>query len=163
MRRGSTQSDVGNGNILQYITPILTHGIRTFTFKLSSRFFNLSKLQTWHLCCRGSTLVKAAAMSWMCLSSICMQYSFQAFLVRMLNSCHRYKGMAASANTTTKSRNSTITPQSTEGGFSQMGGRPSGHENSGAAMSVLLSWHEKAVEVAGLGSITRSMTDWRKV
>lgn len=30
-------------------------------------------------------------------------------------------------------------------------------------MSVLLSWHEKVVDVAGLGSIVRTMTDWRKV
>jgi actin related protein 2/3 complex subunit 5 len=30
-------------------------------------------------------------------------------------------------------------------------------------MSVLLSWHEKVVEVAGLGCIGRVMTDWRRV
>ncbi len=34
-------------------------------------------------------------------------------------------------------------------------------ESSGSAMSVLLSWHEKVVEVAGLGSIGRVMTDRR--
>ncbi|CZR58233.1 related to subunit of the Arp2/3 complex ARC15 [Phialocephala subalpina] len=73
-----------------------------------------------------------------------------------------YKGMASSATHKTPSRGSTLTPQST--GFSQMGGRPgAGNESSGAAMSVLLSWHEKVVEVAGLGCINRSMTDWRKV
>ena len=45
-----------------------------------------------------------------------------------------------------------------------MGGRPGGaNESSGAAMSVLLSWHEKVVEVAGLGCVGRTMTDWRKV
>lgn len=54
-----------------------------------------------------------------------------------------------------------MTPQST--GFSQVGGRPAGNEPSQAAMSVLLSWHEKVVEVAGLGSIGRVMTDWRRV
>jgi actin related protein 2/3 complex subunit 5 len=76
----------------------------------------------------------------------------------------RYKGMAASSipSAKTPTRSSTLTPQST--GFSQMGGRPgAGSENSGAQMSVLLSWHEKAVEVAGLGCINRAMTDWRKV
>lgn len=55
-----------------------------------------------------------------------------------------------------------LTPQPT--GFSQMGGRPgSTAESTGAAMSVLLSWHEKVVDVAGLGSIGRCMTDRRKV
>ena len=45
-----------------------------------------------------------------------------------------------------------------------MGGRPGAqNESSGAAMSVLLSWHEKVVDVAGLGSVGRCMTDWRKV
>ncbi|KUJ15197.1 Arp2/3 complex subunit [Mollisia scopiformis] len=73
-----------------------------------------------------------------------------------------YKGMAASSTSKTPTRGSTLTPQST--GFSQMGGRPgAGNESSGAAMSVLLSWHEKVVEVAGLGSVGRCMTDWRKV
>jgi len=54
-----------------------------------------------------------------------------------------------------------VTPQQT--GFSQVGGRPVPSESTGAAMSVLLSWHEKVVEVGGLGSIGRVMTDWRKV
>ncbi|KAI1210736.1 Arp2/3 complex 16 kDa subunit ARPC5 [Annulohypoxylon truncatum] len=55
-----------------------------------------------------------------------------------------------------------LTPQST--GFSQIGSRPiSTNESTGTAMSVLLSWHEKVVDVAGLGSIERCMTDWRKV
>ncbi|KFY41421.1 hypothetical protein V494_03012 [Pseudogymnoascus sp. VKM F-4513 (FW-928)] len=36
-------------------------------------------------------------------------------------------------------------------------------ESSGAAMSVLLSWHEKVVEVAGLGCVGRVMTDRRTV
>jgi len=74
-----------------------------------------------------------------------------------------YKGMASSASIRGPSgRSSTLTPQST--GFSQMGGRPGGgNENSGSAMSVLLSWHEKVVEVAGLGCVGRYMSDWRKV
>ncbi|KAG9239864.1 actin-related protein 2/3 complex subunit 5 [Calycina marina] len=76
-----------------------------------------------------------------------------------------YKGMAASSAAPGKSsRGSTLTPQSTGAGFSQMGGRPGPpNENSGSAMSVLLSWHEKVVDVAGLGCVGRTMTDWRKV
>lgn len=79
---------------------------------------------------------------------------------------HSYKGMAASSAHTShpKTRGSSLTPQSTGLGFSQMGGRPGAqNESSGAQMSVLLSWHEKVVEVAGLGSVGRCMTDWRKV
>lgn len=74
-----------------------------------------------------------------------------------------YKGMAASSTSKGPNRNSTLTPQST--GFTQIGGgRPGGgNESSGAAMSVLLSWHEKVVDVAGLGCVGRCMTDWRKV
>ncbi|KAI1294419.1 actin-related protein 2/3 complex subunit 5 [Xylaria venustula] len=75
-----------------------------------------------------------------------------------------YKGMAggsaSSGGPRTPTRN--LTPQAT--GFSQIGGRPgSTNESTGAGMSVLLSWHEKVVDVAGLGSIQRCMTDWRKV
>lgn len=56
-----------------------------------------------------------------------------------------------------------VTPQAT-GGFSQIGGRPgAANESAGAGMSVLLSWHEKVVDVAGLGCIGRTMTDWRRV
>lgn len=55
-----------------------------------------------------------------------------------------------------------MTPQQT--GFGQYAGRPGASaESTGAAMSVLLSWHEKVVEVAGLGCIGRVMTDWRRV
>ncbi|KAK3901052.1 actin-related protein 2/3 complex subunit 5 [Staphylotrichum tortipilum] len=77
-----------------------------------------------------------------------------------------YKGMAAASSSSGASsapRTPTrVTPQQT--GFSQMGPRPGASaESTGAAMSVLLSWHEKAVEVAGLGCIGRVMTDWRKV
>ncbi|KAG9233455.1 actin-related protein 2/3 complex subunit 5 [Amylocarpus encephaloides] len=73
-----------------------------------------------------------------------------------------YKGMASSSTSTRSSRNA-LSPHET-GGFSQMGGRPgAANESSGAAMSVLLSWHEKVVDVAGLGSVGRCMTDWRKV
>ncbi|KAK9426238.1 hypothetical protein SUNI508_02679 [Seiridium unicorne] len=77
-----------------------------------------------------------------------------------------YKGMSASpssAGPRTSSRaTSNLTPQAT--GFSQVSGRPgAANESTGAAMSVLLSWHEKVVDVAGIGSIGRCMTDWRKV
>lgn len=72
---------------------------------------------------------------------------------------YRYKGMAAASRI---AGSSAITPQQT--GFSQMGGRPAAaNESSGAAMSVLLSWHEKVVEVAGLGCVGRCMTDNRRV
>ncbi|KAL7624252.1 hypothetical protein AAE478_005812 [Parahypoxylon ruwenzoriense] len=73
-----------------------------------------------------------------------------------------YKGMSggSSAGLRTPTRN--LTPQTT--GFSQIGSRPGvPNESTGTAMSVLLSWHEKVVDVAGLGSIERCMTDWRKV
>ncbi|KAF2249188.1 Arp2/3 complex 16 kDa subunit ARPC5 [Trematosphaeria pertusa] len=68
-----------------------------------------------------------------------------------------YKGMAqTSAASTTRN----ITPQAT--GFSQIHARGGG-EGGGQAMSVLLSWHEKLVEIAGPGSIVRVMTDRRTV
>lgn len=71
-----------------------------------------------------------------------------------------YKGMAQ-GNPGSALKSPKMTPQST--GFSQMGGRNSSNEPTAAAMSVLLSWHEKVVEVAGLGCIGRTMTDWRRV
>ncbi|KAF2665037.1 Arp2/3 complex 16 kDa subunit ARPC5 [Microthyrium microscopicum] len=52
-------------------------------------------------------------------------------------------------------------PQAT--GFSQMGSRNLGGGEGSGQMSVLLSWHEKVVEVAGLGCIMRVMTDRRTV
>ena len=81
-----------------------------------------------------------------------------------LTNLHRYKGMAVAHPAGAASRTPTkVTPQST-GGFSQVSGRPAGsNEPAAAAMSVLLSWHEKVVELAGLGCITRTMTDWRRV
>ena len=58
----------------------------------------------------------------------------------------------------------TVASPTSTGGFSQVGGRPGAQsESSGSAMSVLLSWHEKVVDVAGLGCVGRCMTDWRKV
>jgi len=76
----------------------------------------------------------------------------------------RYKGMANTATSggSAPRTPTRVTPQQT--GFSQVGSRPGvPNESMGAAMSVLLSWHEKVVEVGGLGCIGRTMTDWRKV
>ncbi|KAF2274929.1 Arp2/3 complex 16 kDa subunit ARPC5 [Westerdykella ornata] len=68
-----------------------------------------------------------------------------------------YKGMG---QTSTSNPTRNITPQPT--GFSQI--HPRGAtEGGGQAMSVLLSWHEKLVEIAGPGSIVRVMTDRRTV
>ncbi|KAJ9133582.1 Actin-related protein 2/3 complex subunit 5 [Pleurostoma richardsiae] len=76
-----------------------------------------------------------------------------------------YKGMAAHPSSGGGSAPRTptrVTPQQT--GFSQVGSRPGvSNEPAGAAMSVLLSWHEKVVDVAGQGCIVRTMTDWRRV
>ncbi|RAR08836.1 Arp2/3 complex 16 kDa subunit ARPC5 [Stemphylium lycopersici] len=70
---------------------------------------------------------------------------------------YSYKGMAQSTPVTT-TRN--ITPQPT--GFSQIHARGGG-EGGGQAMSVLLSWHEKLVDIAGPGSVVRVMSDRRTV
>ncbi len=76
----------------------------------------------------------------------------------------RYTGMAASPASGTGSAPRTPTrlnPQQT--GFTQIGSRPgTTNESTGSAMSVLLSWHEKVVDVAGLGCVTRVMSDWRR-
>ncbi|KAI5356985.1 hypothetical protein Slin15195_G090850 [Septoria linicola] len=77
-----------------------------------------------------------------------------------------YKGMAKDAPSST-GRSGTpqqnVTPQAT--GFSQVGGRSFGQaqEGGGQAMSVLLSWHEKLIELVGPGSIVRVMSDRRTV
>jgi actin related protein 2/3 complex subunit 5 len=71
-----------------------------------------------------------------------------------------YKGMSQSQGTGSKPG---MSPTPT-GGFSQIGGRSfGGGEGGGQMMSVLLSWHEKVVEVAGVGSVVRVMTDRRTV
>jgi len=54
-----------------------------------------------------------------------------------------------------------LTPQST--GFSQIQSRNVGEGGGGQAMSVLLSWHEKLVEIVGVGGIVRVMSDRRTV
>ena len=54
-----------------------------------------------------------------------------------------------------------VSPQST--GFSQVQARNMAEGGGGQAMSVLLSWHEKLVEVVGVGGIVRVMCDRRTV
>lgn len=72
-----------------------------------------------------------------------------------------YKGMGTVAPSE-KAGNKNVTPQA--GGFTQASGRNfGGGEGGGQAMSVLLSWHEKLVEMAGPGSIVRVMSDRRTV
>ena len=74
----------------------------------------------------------------------------------------RYKGMAAPGPSGgAQSPRKSVSPQST--GFSQIQARNLGEGGGGQQMSVLLSWHEKLVEVAGTGSIVRVMTDRRTV
>jgi actin related protein 2/3 complex subunit 5 len=75
-----------------------------------------------------------------------------------------YKGMATQQSGTgalSPSKRSSLSPQST--GFSQIQARNLGEGGGGQQMSVLLSWHEKLVEITGLGSIVRVMTDRRTV
>ncbi|KAE8348443.1 actin-related protein 2/3 complex subunit 5, partial [Aspergillus coremiiformis] len=73
-----------------------------------------------------------------------------------------YKGMAAPGPSGgAQSPRKSVSPQST--GFSQIQARNLGEGGSGQQMSVLLSWHEKLVDLAGTGSIVRVMTDRRTV
>ncbi|EEH36767.1 hypothetical protein PAAG_07185 [Paracoccidioides lutzii Pb01] len=73
-----------------------------------------------------------------------------------------YKGMAAhSYDNVSPSKKLSLSPQST--GFSQIQARNHGEGGGGQQMSVLLSWHEKLVDIIGVGSIVRVMTDRRTV
>ena len=78
-----------------------------------------------------------------------------------------YKGMSLqsepSGTLARKPTGTGLSPQSTGGGFSQVQGRNIGDGGSGQAMSVLLSWHEKLVEIVGVGGIVRVMCDRRTV
>jgi actin related protein 2/3 complex subunit 5 len=84
----------------------------------------------------------------------------------LMGRLYRYKGMAvhsagSGAGALSPSKKSSLSPQST--GFSQIRSRDLGEGGGGQQMSVLLSWHEKLVELAGIGSIVRVMTDRRTV
>lgn len=76
-----------------------------------------------------------------------------------------YKGMGSGVGGSSKG----MSPQSTGGvdgvsrGFSQIQARNTSEGGSGQAMSVLLSWHEKLVELVGVGGIVRVMSDRRTV
>ncbi|PKX92091.1 actin-related protein 2/3 complex subunit 5 family protein [Aspergillus novofumigatus IBT 16806] len=73
-----------------------------------------------------------------------------------------YKGMAAPApGGGAQSPRKSVSPQNT--GFSQIQARNLGEGGSAQQMSVLLSWHERLVELTGTGSIVRVMTDRRTV
>ncbi|THC95737.1 hypothetical protein EYZ11_004776 [Aspergillus tanneri] len=75
-----------------------------------------------------------------------------------------YKGMASQGSGSGSGHQSarkSVSPQNT--GFSQIQGRNLGEGGGGQQMSVLLSWHEKLVELTGTGSIVRVMTDRRTV
>lgn len=76
---------------------------------------------------------------------------------------NRYKGMsAAGPSSGSQSPKKSMSPQST--GFSQIQARNFGEGGGGGQqMSVLLSWHEKLVEITGTGAIVRVMTDRRTV
>ncbi|KKY19734.1 putative arp2 3 complex subunit [Phaeomoniella chlamydospora] len=77
-----------------------------------------------------------------------------------------YKGMATGSqpsqpNGSARKTSSSLSPQAT--GFSQIQSRNIGEGGGGQAMSVLLSWHEKLVEIVGVGGIIRVMSDRRTV
>ena len=77
-----------------------------------------------------------------------------------------YKGMSGSSSTGGGSGRG-MSPQGTgssaKTGFSQIQARNLGEGGGGQAMSVLLSWHEKLVEIVGVGGIVRVMCDRRTV
>ncbi|PKY08147.1 Arp2/3 complex 16 kDa subunit ARPC5 [Aspergillus campestris IBT 28561] len=75
-----------------------------------------------------------------------------------------YKGMGGSQapGSGTQTPKTPGSPQ-LSGGFTQIQARNFGEGGSAQQMSVLLSWHEKLVEVAGMGTVMRVMTDRRTV
>jgi actin related protein 2/3 complex subunit 5 len=81
----------------------------------------------------------------------------------MLTIDSRYKGMSSApgSGTSAQSPKKSVSPQDT--GFSQVQARNLGEGGGGQQMSVLLSWHERLVDIAGTGSIVRVMTDRRTV
>lgn len=77
-----------------------------------------------------------------------------------------YKGMASGAGGSGKGMSPQGTGSGVDGvgrGFSQVQARNFGEGGGGQVMSVLLSWHEKLVEVVGVGGIVRVMSDRRTV
>jgi actin related protein 2/3 complex, subunit 5 len=79
---------------------------------------------------------------------------------------YSYKGMAVQSSTSgsqSPSSRKTLSPQATGSGFSQVQSRNFGEGGGGQQMSVLLSWHEKLVELTGHGTIVRVLTDRRTV
>ncbi len=77
-----------------------------------------------------------------------------------------YKGMAIGAGGSSKGMSPQDTGSGVDGvgrGFSQVQSRNFGEGGGGQVMSVLLSWHEKLVEVVGVGGIVRVMSDRRTV
>jgi actin related protein 2/3 complex subunit 5 len=81
-----------------------------------------------------------------------------------------YRGMSAQGVAVGgKQAGGGVSPQMTGassagGGFSQIQARNVGEGGGGGqAMSVLLSWHEKLVEIVGVGGIVRVMCDRRTV
>lgn len=78
-----------------------------------------------------------------------------------------YRGMGAQNAGGKTSSGGGVSPQMTgASGFSQIQARNLGEAGGGGggqAMSVLLSWHEKLVEIVGVGGIVRVMCDRRTV
>lgn len=74
-----------------------------------------------------------------------------------------YKGMAGQSSSSGRGMSPQATGVSGKGGFSQIQARNVGEGGGGQAMSVLLSWHEKLVEIIGVGGIVRVMSDRRTV
>ena len=74
-----------------------------------------------------------------------------------------YKGMAGQSSSSSRGMSPQATGGSAKGGFSQIQARNVGEGGGGQAMSVLLSWHEKLVDIIGVGGIVRVMSDRRTV
>ena len=77
-----------------------------------------------------------------------------------------YKGMASGAGGSGKGMSPQGTGSGVDGvgrGFTQIQARNFGEGGGRQVMSVLLSWHEKLVEVVGVGGIVRVMSDRRIV
>ena len=77
-----------------------------------------------------------------------------------------YRGMSGQGASGKTAAGGGVSPQMTgASGFSQVQARNLGEGGGGGgqAMSVLLSWHEKLVEIVGVGGIVRVMCDRRTV